>query len=48
MSTQIGFSGNFNPLSSSMCSRGGGAGGGGGVPKITADNNGTVFNTTPQ
>jgi hypothetical protein len=45
MSTQIGFSGNFNPLSSSMCSRGGGAGGGGGVPKITADNNGTVFNT---
>ena len=41
MSTQIGYSGNFNPLSSSMGSRGGGAGGAGAV-RITADNNGAV------
>ena len=44
MSTQIGYSGNFNPLSSSMGSRGGGAGGASAI-RITADNNGAVFNT---
>ena len=42
MSTNIGYSGMFNPLSSTLCSRGGGAGGGSAV-KIIAQDNGTVF-----
>ena len=42
MSTNIGYSGMFNPLSSTLCSRGGGAGGGGAI-RIIADDNGTVF-----
>ena len=42
MSTNIGYSGMFNPFSSTLCSRGGGAGGGGAI-RIIADDNGTVF-----
>ena len=44
MSTQIGYSGLLNNFSHSLGSRG--PGGGGGMEKVTADDNGSVFNTS--